>query len=90
MLISPFIAFSTIKTRKVLPKNPNSIGAVASLLAGSKLIEVLASAPQDLPDESLLKVRRLDKCVYSLGLWREGTNVNRRFGIDVGVPDRAI
>lgn len=90
ILLLLIISFSTMNVRKVLPKNPNSIAAVASLLAGSKLIDVIALAPQDLSDEALIKTAALDKWTYSLGWWREGTNVNRRFGIDVGIADRAI
>lgn len=90
ILLLLLISFSTMNVKKVLPKNPNSIAAVASLLAGSKLIDVVALAPQDLSDEALIKTAALDKWTYSLGWWREGTNVNRRFGIDVGIADRAI
>ncbi|EXJ91399.1 hypothetical protein A1O1_04511 [Capronia coronata CBS 617.96] len=77
-------------TRKVLPRNPCTIAGVASLLAGSRLVQELARAEEDEEAELVLRNEPL-----RLGWWDEARlietpneentagAVRRRYGIDI-------
>ena len=77
-----------METRKVLPKNPSSIAAVASVLAGSKLLEkeMISTGRERCSDEELDKRRIFDGYFFSLGRWGDGEE--RRFGIDIGKAEK--
>jgi hypothetical protein len=81
------ITFLNQDTRRVLPKNPCSIAAVASLLAGSELLKKDTFPPgPEFRDDRYLGDRLFNGWVFSMGWWerKEGTP---RFGIDVGQYD---
>jgi hypothetical protein len=64
----------------VLPKNPCSIAAVASLLNGSEVIELISEGSEIVTDEQLEQC--FEDQVFSLG-YHGG-----RFGIDVGEAEK--
>lgn len=65
----------------MLPKNPTSIVAKASLLVDSKLLEMIPEGAKWDSDEWLRKVV-FEWQVFSLG-WCRGRDGERRYGIDV-------
>ncbi|KAK3720453.1 hypothetical protein LTR37_003866 [Vermiconidia calcicola] len=76
-----------MKTKTVLPKNPCSIAAVASLLVDSKILDMISSVSQRRSDTELLAP--FGGYLFSMGWWAgaEGEVSRRRFGIDVGTAD---
>lgn len=69
----------------VLPKEPGSVAAVASLLVGSELLTRIPEGaefmgPRELEEEVFKGM------VFTMGWW--GEEGNRRFGIDVGQAER--
>ena len=85
MFLCVATAFVLMDTRRVLPKNPCSIAAVASLLAGSML------GRGDIPngaewgdDEKLRRRGVFEGYTFSMGWWGDKDGEGRRFGIDVG------
>lgn len=83
LLTSTFTSYG-MKTRKVLPKEPSNIAALASLLVDSDFLTLFQPQDQWLSDKQLLA--RLEKYSFSLGWWpgAEGDVGKRRFGIDYG------
>lgn len=79
MLVCGIVASFAVVTRRTLPKDPCSIGAQVSLLAGSRLAsrEILPVG-SEWSDDEMLK-RQLDGMVFRMGWWNE----SERFGIDV-------
>ncbi|EON69758.1 hypothetical protein W97_09021 [Coniosporium apollinis CBS 100218] len=90
MALCAAITFFLMDTRRVLPKNPCSIAAVASLLAGSEMLgkDVIPEG-SEWCSERELRDKVFAGWVFSIGWWdkekdgREG----RRFGIDVARAD---
>lgn len=85
MVLCAAIAFLKQRTHHVLPKNPCSIAAVGSLLAGSKLLNEVYISPgtEFFTGKELEGI--LSGFVYSMGWWeRDGA---MSFGIDVGRYD---
>ena len=82
MTLCAIVTFLTIDTKCVLPKNPCSIAAVGSLLAGSELLtdKVIPLGSEWADDKQLVKV--FDGWLFCMGWW-EG-NGKYRFGIDIG------
>ncbi|KAJ9636690.1 hypothetical protein H2199_007683 [Coniosporium tulheliwenetii] len=89
MVICVIISWVYMDTRRVLPKNPCSIAAVASLLAGSEILgqEFLGRGAEWLTDEELWK--KFEGWTFSLGWWEQAAGGRRRFGIDVGNADES-
>lgn len=86
------ITWLTLDTRKILPKNPLSIAAIASLLADSSLLseDVIPKGSEWCSDKELAERGVLAGHCYSLGWWRDDEeNKRARFGIDIGKAERA-
>lgn len=93
-------SFWLLDTREVLPKNPCSIAAAASLLAGAGMLEPGTVLPGSewCSDEELVRRRVFSGDVFSMGFWSEGDEDEqgrgrggrggRRFGIDRGEASR--
>ncbi len=75
-------------TRKVLPKNPCSIAAMASLLADSDMLwsDVISPQSEWLSGEDLSKEWVSQGLLFSLGWW--GESDERRLGIDIGEAEK--
>ncbi|KAK3984762.1 hypothetical protein QBC44DRAFT_385482 [Cladorrhinum sp. PSN332] len=73
-------------TRSLLPKNPCSIAAVASLLAGSVLLDTIPEGSEWLSDEEVRKAEIFEGKLFTMGWWEtkneDGEVTGRRFGID--------
>lgn len=83
------ISFWAMNTKEILPKNPYSIAAQASLLAGSSMLkeDVIPSGSEWCSDKELRERGVFDGSLFSMG-WRGGANGEKRwFGIDVGKSD---
>ena len=78
------VGFLLTDNRAVLPRNPCSIAAVASLLAGSEMLHVMANNMENDLDEQ----HRWDGYFFSLGMWPL-PGAGKRFGIDVGKAEKA-
>jgi hypothetical protein len=88
LTLCALIAFCLMDTRKVLPKNPSSIAAMASLLADSEMLsrDVIASQSEWQSDEALRRKWSSEGYLFSMGWWGEGEE--RRFGIDIGGAEK--
>ncbi|KAK7512389.1 uncharacterized protein IWZ02DRAFT_508759 [Phyllosticta citriasiana] len=89
------LSFWVMDTRRVLPKNPASIAAGASLLAGNMEMfsaEKFNGEAQWWDDKELERRGVWQGYVFSLGWWSSGVQGPhgevKRFGIDVGRADR--
>ena len=80
-------AYLLVDTKRVLPHSPTSIAGVASLLAGSELIDrnLVPKGSEWMSDTELKSQGVFEGQLYGLGWW-EGTEEGkgRRFGIGVG------
>jgi hypothetical protein len=84
IVLCAIVAFSGVDTRNVLPKNPYSIAALASLLAGSELLEKDIIPPSaEFRDDAFLRDHVFDGWLFSMGWWMNEIG-EPRFGIDVG------
>jgi hypothetical protein len=88
MLVCAIVAFFAIETRRTLPKNPCSIGAVISLLAGSEILseKVIPRGSEWYDDKELERRGVFDGLLFSLGWWRD--TPERRFGIGTGQAEK--
>jgi hypothetical protein len=80
MLVCGVVSILTLNPKNILPKNPCSIAAQASLVAGSSMVADLPAQAQWMGDEefdALFMGRR-----YAMG-WSEGVQGQGRFGVDV-------
>jgi hypothetical protein len=80
MVICTVVSLFTVRLSKILPKNPCSIAAQASLVAGSEMMSQLPPEAQWMEDkefDALFKGER-----YAMG-WGVGSDGKERFGIDV-------
>jgi hypothetical protein len=82
------VAFWPMDTGRVLPNKPSSIAVVASLLAGSEMLNI-AEVQAGKEEIAKLNRSRWDGYFFSLGWW-EQPGGTRRFGIDVGKAEKAI
>lgn len=83
------ISFWAMNTKEILPKNPCSIAAQASLLAGSSMLkeDVIPPGSEWCSDKELRERGVFDGLLFSMG-WRGGADGEKRwFGIDVGKSD---
>ncbi|KAF2146580.1 uncharacterized protein K452DRAFT_314831 [Aplosporella prunicola CBS 121167] len=86
MLVCSAVTFCIMDTRKLLPKNPCSIAAVASLLAGSDLMtsNIIPSGSEWMSDRELEK-KVFKGLLFRLGWWQDEDEPGvSRFGIDIG------
>lgn len=74
------ISLLTVRLSKVIPKNPCSIAAQASLVAGSSVMTILPPEAQWMDDKEFDAL--FDGNTYSMG-WKSYGGGERRFGIDV-------
>ncbi|KAF2154588.1 hypothetical protein K461DRAFT_275713, partial [Myriangium duriaei CBS 260.36] len=76
-------AWICTKSKEILPKNPTTIAAMASLLAGARLLrdDYIPAGAEMLSDKKLREQGVLQGKRVRLGWWGEGTQ--RRYGIDV-------
>ncbi|RDL41748.1 uncharacterized protein BP5553_01727 [Venustampulla echinocandica] len=81
MAICAALTYWFLDTTKTLPKNPSSIGAVASLLAGSEMLRMIPEGAEWGRD-----YRMFDGWFFGLGWW--GSGDKKRFGVDVGSGEK--
>ncbi|TKA72596.1 hypothetical protein B0A49_07756 [Cryomyces minteri] len=88
MFVCAAVTFSIMDTRNVLPKNPCSIAAVASMLAGSEMLHssVIPEGSEWRDSDELASV--YERWVFSLGWWGEKGSKESRFGVDVGAAEK--
>ena len=87
LLLTTVVTTFTMKSSNVLPKNPCSIGAVASLLADSDFVDMMPLGAENMSDDEL--VACFDTYKFSMGWWAgaEGEIGKRRFGVDFGTAE---
>lgn len=78
------VAYAALETREVLPKNPCSVGAVASLVASGEMLGKCFPEGAEWVGPAERRAKGAwEGVVVSLGWWPGG-----RFGVDVGVAER--
>jgi hypothetical protein len=80
MVICTVVSLFTVRLSKILPKNPCSIAAQASLVAGSEMMSKLPPEAQWMDDKEFNALFKGER--YAMG-WGEGEDGKERFGIDV-------
>jgi hypothetical protein len=80
------IALYLFDVKNLIPKNPCSIAAQASLLADSKFLDMIPAGAENATAEELMKMTPFVDHQFSMGWW-DDENGGRRFGIDVGQAD---
>ncbi|KAF1912691.1 hypothetical protein BDU57DRAFT_542503 [Ampelomyces quisqualis] len=80
MFVCALIVVSTLRLTGVLPKNPCSIAALASLVVGSRMMADLPPESQYMNDREFEALFRGQK--YMMG-WSVGADGKERYGIDV-------
>jgi hypothetical protein len=80
IFVCALIVVSTLRLTGVLPKNPCSIAAQASLVVGSKMMADLPPESQYMDDREFEAVFRGQK--YMMG-WSIGDDGKERYGIDI-------
>lgn len=88
MVVCVVTAFFLLDTRKLLPHNPCSIGAMAVLLTESEILKTIPEGAEWYGRKEIAKKRIFSDYLWSLG-WFEGLGGTKRFGIDVGSAERA-
>jgi hypothetical protein len=86
MWFSTTIALFLFDVKNLIPKNPCSIAAQASLLADSKFLDMIPAGAENATAEDLMKMTPFADHEFSMGWW-DDENGGRRFGIDVGKAD---
>jgi hypothetical protein len=83
MFVCCAITFILLDTNELLPQNPCSIGAAASLLAGSQLVErgVMPAGSEFLSDKEMISRGYFTGMKFRMGWWEQ--HGEKRFGIDV-------
>jgi hypothetical protein len=86
MWLCTSIALILFDAKKLLPKNPCSIAAQASLLADADFLALIPDGAEHLTRKELMEITPFKDHLFSMGWWdnKDGT---RRFGIDVGKAD---
>ncbi|KAF2652994.1 hypothetical protein K491DRAFT_718462 [Lophiostoma macrostomum CBS 122681] len=80
MMLCAIVCLFTVRLHDVVPKNPCSIAAQVSLVAGSSMMAKLPPGAQWMGDKEFDAL--FDGELYSMG-WRSGENGDRKFVIDV-------
>jgi len=86
MWLCACIVYYLFDTKTLLPKNPCSIAAQASLLADSKFLDMIPEEAANATLEELMQMTPFKDHLFSMGWWDDGMG-GRRFGIDVGMAD---
>lgn len=86
MWLCACIVYYLFDTKTLLPKNPCSIAAQASLLADSKFLDMVPEGAENATLEELMQMTPFKDHLFSMGWWDDGAG-GRRFGIDVGMAD---
>jgi hypothetical protein len=83
MFVCCAVTFILLDTNELLPQNPCSIGAAASLLAGSKLADrsVMPTGSEFLSDKEMISRGYFTGMKFRMGWWEQ--HGEKRFGIDV-------
>ena len=91
MWLCACIVYCLFDTKTLLPKNPCSIAAQASLLADSKFLDMIPEGTEDKTVRELMQMTPFKDHLFSLGWWDDGAG-GWRFGIDVGMAgfDRGV
>ena len=94
MFVCGVAAYLLADTKRVLPHSPTSIAGVASLLAGSELVDriFVPRGSEWMGDKELRKEGVFEGELYGLGWWEdmEEGKVGRRFGIGIGKAERRV
>lgn len=87
MWLCTSIALILFDVKKLLPKNPCSIAAQASLLADADFLALIPDGAEHMTRKELMEITPFKDHLFSMGWWdnKDGT---RRFGIDVGQADQ--
>jgi hypothetical protein len=80
MVICAVVSLSTVRLSKILPKNPCSIAAQASLVAGSEMMSKLPPDAQWMDDKEFNALFKKERYAMGGGVGGDG---KERFGIDV-------
>jgi hypothetical protein len=86
MWFCAFVVYWLFDTKTLLPNNPCSIAAQASLLADSKFLDMIPDGAGNATLEELMQMTPFKDHLFSMGWWDDGMG-GRRFGIDVGMAD---
>ncbi|KAG9692561.1 hypothetical protein KCU95_g7404, partial [Aureobasidium melanogenum] len=78
------IALVLFDSKELLPKDPCSIAAQASLFADSEFIDMIPPGAERLSDKELAETAPFKDHLFSLGWWEKEDEAERTFGIDVG------
>lgn len=84
MVVCGVVAITFMDKRQVLPKNPGSIAAVASLLAGSEMLEAIPKGSEWCSDKTLEQQAIFAEHTFSMGWWCHESRVNSD---DIGTVD---
>lgn len=84
MVVCGAVAVTFMDKRQVLPKDPGSIAAVASLLAGSEMLEAIPKGSEWCDDKKLEKQPVFSEHTFSMGWWSHESRVD---GGDVEAVD---
>lgn len=94
MVVCGAAAYLLIDTEGVLPHSPTSIAGVASLLAGSELVDrnFVPRGSEWMGNKELKKDGVFKEGLFGLGWWEGGEEGKgeRRFGIGIGKAERRI
>ena len=82
MFICALVSITTFKAQGLLSKSPNSIASRASLLAGSRLLEIIPPGAEWWSDKELESLLASEGLSLRLGWWADGFG-GYRYGIDV-------
>lgn len=89
MFVCAVIATLTSDTKHLLPKNPCSIAAAASLLAGSEILGLIPPGSEWCDDRELKRNGLFDGYLFSMGWRGKAESPERKFGVDVGKAEKA-
>ncbi|KAH0014302.1 hypothetical protein KCU78_g8740, partial [Aureobasidium melanogenum] len=78
------IALVLFDSKELLPKDPCSIAAQASLFADSEFIDLIPPGAECLSDKELAETTPFKDHLFSLGWWEKEGEAEKTFGIDVG------
>ncbi|KAF2496882.1 hypothetical protein BU16DRAFT_607587 [Lophium mytilinum] len=84
------VSFWSMRVREVLPKNPCSIAAAASLVAGSDMLKRIPRGAEWCDDKQLRENGVLEGVLLSMGWWDDARQRGRRrFGVGIGKAEWA-
>lgn len=82
--ICTVVALVLFDSKELLPKDPCSIAAQASLFADSEFIDLIPPGAECLSDKELAETTPFKDHLFSMGWWEKEGEEKRTFGIDVG------